>query len=102
MKVRFYMKIDGIGVVNKNEVMSILTKEGRDAVKAGDITIEELGEMYKYELVKRNSKFGTMNSVFCESYKWIPDQLKLLLTPEQLGELVDSFYDCYSAGKMAK
>lgn len=96
------MRIEGIGVINKNKALSILTKEGREAVKAGEITIGELGEMYKLELVKKNSKIGNMGDTFRESYKWIPEELKKQLAPEQLGDLVDSFYNCYSAGKMAK
>lgn len=96
------MRIEGIGVINKNKALPILTKEGREAVKAGEITIDELGEMYKLELVKKNSKVGNMGDTFRESFKWIPEDLKKQLTPEQLGNLVDSFYSCYSAGKMAK
>lgn len=96
------MRIEGVGVVSKNKVLSILTKEGREAVKAGEITIDELGEMYKLELVQKNSKVGNMGDTFRESYKWIPEELKKQLTPEQLGSLVDSFYNCYSAGKMTK
>lgn len=96
------MKIEGIGVINKNKALSILTKEGREAVKAGEITIEELGEMYKLELIKKNSKVGNMGDTFRELFKWIPEDLKEQLTPEQLGKLVDSFYNCYSAGKATK
>lgn len=96
------MRIEGIGVINKNKAMSILTREGREAVKTGEITIEELGEMYKFQLVKENSKIGNMGDTFRESYKWIPEDLKEQLTPEQLGKLTDCFYDCYSAGKMTK
>lgn len=96
------MKIEGIGVINKNKALSILTKEGREAVKAGEITIEELGEMYKLQLVQKNSKIGNMGDTFRESFKWIPEDLQEQLTPEQLGKLVDSFYSCYSAGKMQK
>lgn len=95
------MKIKGIGVVKKQDAMSILTREGREAVKAGEITIEELGDMYKLEMVKRSSKIGRNGDTFRESYKWIPDDLKEELTPEQLGKLVDSFYECYGAGKNA-
>jgi hypothetical protein len=95
------MKIKGIGVVKKEGAMSILTREGREAVKSGDITLEELGEMYKLEMVKRSSKIGRNRDTFRESYKWIPDDLKEELTPEQLGRLVDSFYECYGAGKNA-
>lgn len=94
------MKITGVGVINKNKAMSILTKEGREAVKTGEITIEELGEMYKLDLIKKSSRIGNMGDTFRESYKWIPEDLKEQLTPEQLGKLVDSFYSCYSAGKM--
>lgn len=96
-----HMKIKGIGIVKKEDAMSILTREGREAVKAGEITIEELGEMYKLEMVKRSSKIGRNSDTFRESYKWIPDDLKEELTPEQLGKLVDSFYECYGAGKNA-
>ena len=95
------MKIKGIGIVKKEDATSILTREGREAVKAGEITIEELGEMYKLEMVKRSSKIGRNSDTFRESYKWIPDDLKEELTPEQLGKLVDSFYECYGAGKNA-
>lgn len=63
------MRIEGIGVINKNKALSILTKEGREAVKAGEITIEELGEMYKLQLVQKNSKIGNMGDTFRESFK---------------------------------
>lgn len=96
------MRIEGIGVISKNKALSILTKEGREAVKAGEITIDELGEMYKLELVRKSAKIGNVEDTFRESYKWIPEDLKEQLTPEQLGKLVDSFYNCYSTGKMAK
>lgn len=95
------MKINGIGTVRKEDAMSILTREGREAVKAGEITTEELGEMYKLEMVKRSSKIGNNGETFRASYKWIPEDLKEELTPEQLGKLVDSFYECYGAGKNA-
>lgn len=95
------MKITGIGVIKKEDAMSILTREGREAVKAGEITTEELGEMYKLEMVKRSSKIGRNNDTFRESYKWIPEDLKEQLTPEQLGRLADRFYECYGAGKNA-
>lgn len=95
------MKITGIGIVKKEDAMSILTREGRKAVKAGEITTEELGEMYKLEMVKRSSKIGQNSDTFRESYKWIPDDLKEELTPEQLGKLTDAFHECYGAGKNA-
>lgn len=95
------MKINGIGTIRKQDAMSILTREGRKAVKTGEITPEELGEMYKLEMVKRSSKIGNNGDTFRESYKWITEDLKEELTPEQLGRLTDSFYKCYGAGKNA-
>ena len=74
---------------------------GKEAVKSGEITLEELGEMYKLEQIKKASKIGTCGDTFRESYKWIPDDLKEELTPEQLGKLVDQFYEYYGAGKNA-
>lgn len=96
------MYIKGIGTIRKDEAMSILTADGKSAVKDGDITLEELGEMYKLEMVKRTSKVGSMQSTFSECYKWIPEELKAELSPKQLAELTDCFYDCYSAGKSEK
>ena len=95
------MKIKGIGTIRKEDAMSILTREGREAVKSGDITLEELGEMYKLEMVKKASKIGNNGDTFRESYKWIPEELKEELAPEQLGKLVDAFHECYGAGKNA-
>lgn len=95
------MKIKGIGTIRKEDAMSILTREGREAVKAGEITAEELGEMYKLEMVKKASKIGRNSDTFRESYKWIPEDLKEELTPEQLGRLTDAFHECYGAGKNA-
>lgn len=96
------MFIKGIGTIKKEKAMSILTREGKEAVKSGDITSEELGEMYKLEMVKKYSKIGNFQDTFRESYKWIPDNLKEILSPEDLASLVDKFYDCYSAGKSLK
>lgn len=96
------MKITGIGVVSKKEVMSILTKEGREAVKSGEITTEELGEMYKLEQVKRACKIGKFGDTFSVNYNRIPDSLKEKLTTQELAELVEAFYKCYGDGKNAK
>lgn len=95
------MRIKGIGTISKEKAMEILTREGKEAVKSGEIALEELGEMYKLEQIKKASKIGSFGDTFRESYKWIPDDLKEELTPEQLGKLVDQFYECYGAGKNA-
>lgn len=96
------MYIKGIGKISKGKAMSILTSDGIAAVKSGDITLAELGKMYKLEMVKNLSKIGSMQSTFSECYKWIPENLKDKLSPEDLALLTDQFYDCYSAGKSVK
>ena len=58
------MKINGIGTVTKEKAMEILTQEGQDAVKSGEITTEELGEMYKLHLVKKASQIGDNGDLF--------------------------------------
>lgn len=93
------MKISGIGVIKKEKAMKILTAEGKKAVKDGLISTEELAELYKIKQVKKHSKIGKFPDSFSESYKWIPDDLKEQLTPDQLGRLVDAFYSCYGSGK---
>lgn len=65
------MHIKGIGTVRKEDAMKFLTKEGRDAVKSGEITPEELGAIYNK------------------------------LSPEEIASVVDAFYKCYGDGKAA-
>ena len=93
------MRINGIGMVRKDEALKILTREGREAVKSGEITLEELGQMYKLEQVKKSSKIGRCGDTFRVNYDRIPDDLKDQLTPDQLGRLTDAFYECYGQGK---
>ena len=93
------MKIKGIGTVSKEKAMEILTREGRNAVASGDITLEELGEMYKLEKIKKACRIGNNPETFRACYRWIPDDMKEDLTPDQLGRLTESFYECYGAGK---
>ena len=92
------MTIKGIGRVSKKEVMSILTRDGRESVKAGEITEEQLAGMYKLEMVKRSSKIGNMPSAFNASYNRVPEQIKDL-APEQIAAVVDALYQAYNDGK---
>ena len=82
--------------------MSILTKEGREAVNAGEISMEELGIMYKLEQVKKVCSIGRYSDTFRVNYSRIPDSLKEKLTPEELAELVEAFYKCYGDRENAK
>lgn len=96
------MRINGIGTVKKEVAMNILTREGREAVKSGEITPEELGQMYKLEQIKKASKIGRCGDTFRANYDRIPEDLKDQLTPDQLGRLTDAFYECYGDGKNDK
>ena len=96
------MKIAGIGVVKKEQAMSILTREGREAVNAGEISMEELGEMYKLEQVKKACSIGRYSDTFLVNYSRIPDSVKEKLSPQELAELVEAFYECYGDGKNEK
>lgn len=93
------MRINGIGAVKKEEAMKILTAEGRRAVKAGEISTEELGEMYKLEMVKRASQIGGNTELFRVNYNRIPEGIADKLSPEDIAGLVDAFYQCYGDGK---
>lgn len=93
------MRINGIGAVKKEEAMKILTAEGRRSVKAGEISTEELGEMYKLEMVKRASRIGRNTELFRVNYNRIPEGIADKLSPEDIAGLVDAFYQCYGDGK---
>lgn len=95
------MQIKGMGTIKKEEAMKILTREGREAVETGEITLEELGEMYKLSLTKKASKIGSMNDTFRANYERIPQEIIDKLNSAEIAMLVDSFYDCYSDGKNA-
>lgn len=95
------MQIKGMGTIKKEEAMKILTREGREAVETGEITLEELGEMYKLSLTKKASKIGNMNDTFRSNYERIPQEVIDKLNPAEIAMLVDGFYDCYSDGKNA-
>lgn len=96
------MVINGIGQVSEETVMDMLTKDGLEAIESGEITSEEAGEMYKIEQVKKASKIGKYGDTFSSNYKRIPERLQEKLSPAELGELVDSFYQCYGDGKNEK
>ena len=95
------MFIRGIGSIKKEIAMGILTREGREAVKSGEISLQELGQMYKLEQVKKSSQIGKNPDTFRANYDRIPEGLKEKLSPEELASLVDAFYQCYGDGKAA-
>lgn len=93
------MKINGVGNVNKKDILSIFTREGKEAIKEGIITWEEAVNEYKEYLVKKVCKIGEFNDMFNKNYARIPGNLKDKLTPEELGQLVEAFNKCYNDAK---
>lgn len=96
------MKIKGIGIVSQKEVSSILSRDGIQAIKDGNMTWEEAGDLYKLQLVKKHSKIGSMSNTFSASLSRIPEAVYDKLSPVDIAALVDAFYDCYSDGKAQK
>ena len=93
------MRINGIGSVTQKEVSSVLTKEALDCIKSGDMTWQEAGEMYKVQQIKKMAKIGDNVETFNKCYDRIPEDLQDKLSPNDLAELVDAFYQCYGDGK---
>lgn len=95
------MYIKGVGTVKKEEAMKFLTREGRNAVENGEITLEELGAVYKFELTKRASIIGSCQDTFNACYNRVPKAVIDKLSPEEVASIVDAFYKCYGEGKAA-
>ena len=86
-------------LVNMNT--SIFTSEMTEAIKSGEMTLSDALEMDKYKKVIRLSRIGCFGDTFRANYKRIPESLIDKLTAEEIAELVDAFYQCYSDGKNA-
>ena len=96
------MYIKGVGTVKKEEAMKFLTREGRNAVENGEITLEELGAVYKFELTKRASIIGSCQDTFNACYNRVPKAVIDKLSPEDL-ELLRIYFSCdMSLKKTAK
>lgn len=81
--------------------LSAFTEEASKAVKSGDMTLEDLLRMDKYNKVQKISKIGAFDNTFRANFSRIPDSLFKKLTAEEIAELTDAFYQCYSDGKNA-
>ena len=80
---------------------SIFTKEMTKSIKSGEMSVSDAVAMSKYQKVVRLSKIGRFGDTFRANYKRIPEHLVEKLSAEELAELVDAFYQCYSDGKNA-
>lgn len=67
-----------------------------------ELTPEEEAAIERYREIKKAAKCGGFENTFCANYARIPDGLKEKLSPEELGQLVDAFWECYGDGKNSK
>ena len=78
---------------------SIFTKDMSDAIKSGEMSVSDAVAMSKYQKVMQLSKIGKFGDTFRVNYSRIPESLIEKLSAEEIAELVDAFYQCYSDGK---
>lgn len=81
--------------------LNVFTDDAKSSVKSGEMSLQDLIEMNKYQKVKKMSKIGSFGDTFRENYKRIPESVWDKLLAEDLAKLVDAFYQCYSDGKRA-
>lgn len=77
-----------------------LTETGREALAAGEISLDDAMAMAKRSAAKAASKIGSCGDTFAANWDRIPANAIELLPAETLAQLVDAMYDAYSAGKM--
>lgn len=80
---------------------SIFTKDMTDAIKSGEMSVSDAVAISKYEKVMKLSQIGRFGDTFRANYSRIPESILDKLTVEEIAELVDAFYKCYSDGKNA-
>lgn len=90
--------VQGVGKVRLDDAMGILTREGKEAVKKNEISLAELGGMYKCRLVQNKAKCGSFEGTFNKCWMRIPADLKEYATVEDLAATVDAFNECYADG----
>ena len=61
--------------------------------------MKNLDKYIKWSRQKKASRIGRCEHTFFANYDRIPDDIKDQLTPDQLGRLIDAFYECYGEGK---
>lgn len=86
------MKINGIGNVKQSDVLSVLSEDGKQALKDGTLTQAEAAQIYKLEMIKRASKIGRFEDTFSAIYNRIPAEIEDRLTPGEIAALIDAIY----------
>ena len=79
-----------------------LTDTGREALAAGEISMDEALAMAKRFAAKKASRIGSLSDTFSECWNRIPETVVDALPAAVLAELVDALYTAYSDGKSAR
>lgn len=82
--------------------LNIFTSEVREALENGDLSLTDVLSMDKREKAMELSKIGRFSETFNENFNRIPNELFPKLSAQELANLVDAFYSCYSDGKRDK
>ncbi len=85
-------------IVHKIKILDHLTAEGRDALAAGEMTWNEADASYKFQTVKRLSKWGTYNDTFSALWSRIPEEVEETCSVEALTELINNIKAAYDDG----
>lgn len=85
-------------IIHKIRILDHLTAEGRDALTAGEMTWNEADASYKFQAVKRLSKWGSYNDIFSSLWGRIPEEVEQVCSVEALTELVDNIKAAYDDG----
>lgn len=81
--------------------LNIFTDDAKKSLKSGDLTLQDLLHMDKYQKIVKLSKIGEFGETFRKNYERIPEGLFDKLQPADLAALVDAFYKAYGDGKNA-
>lgn len=81
------------------KALATLTSEGRQSMKDGNWTIEDLLDQYKLTQAQKLSKWGEFQSTYEACMKRIPDRIIAKLSADELAELVDQIKATYDQGK---
>lgn len=85
----------------KLSALTILTREGINAILSGDVPIETALREKKIDEVKKLSKWGRYGDTFSANWRRIPTGIKDKLDAAELAELVDAIKAAYDAGRDA-
>jgi len=79
--------------------LGILTEDGRNSLRNGLTTMDDVLGWYKIDCVEKLSKWGAYGETFRRNWERIPEGVVEALPAEQLAQLVDAIQQAYDDGK---